>query len=80
MTVANSKRATSTPFAAPNMSYTPASSASAARKSLENMMRADTRQKHKDDIDRCLKNDLTSMSNARRKAKSSIAWNLLTEQ
>lgn len=42
--------------------------------------RAEARKKHKDDIDRRLKNDLAAMSHARSKAKKSITWNLLSEQ
>ncbi|GAB7335245.1 hypothetical protein MBLNU13_g07659t1 [Cladosporium sp. NU13] len=77
MTAANSKRATSTPSAAPNISYIPGSTTYAARDSTENKTTAEARLRAKDDIERYLKNDQQAIWNARAKVRKAAGWDRL---
>jgi hypothetical protein len=70
MGIANGKRASSTPSAATNMSYTPDSTTSAARQRFENKMSTEARQKLKDEIEHAIKNDYIAIRTARNAAKT----------
>lgn len=80
MTVDKSPRAISTPSPVLENLKTPDSMLPSAGMRRMSATRAEARKKHKVDMDRRLKNDLTAMSNARRKEKKSITWNLLSDQ
>ena len=74
MTADNSKRATSTPSAAPNMPCLPETTNSATREWAENKRLAAAKQTLKDDIDRYLKNDQQGIWTARSRLRKTAAW------